>query len=146
MAVFFDYFSAPDDRAAASALAEGPEDAGFDTVYVKSIDPAVLLGQAVALLLREPFSRIDEYPRFCDPVTPPEEENTFVLTVPDEVRDALADATRERLAEICIPWSQAEEFYGPADPDWLTGFLNELAAVAVRARPLGHRLYCRVLV
>ncbi|SCK57150.1 hypothetical protein H181DRAFT_05359 [Streptomyces sp. WMMB 714] len=146
MAVFYDYFSAPDDRAAASAFAEGPEDAGFDTVCVKAIDPAVLLSQAVALLVREPFSRVIEYPRFCDLVTSPEAENICVLTLPDEMRDALAAAPCERLAEICIPWAQAEEFHGATDPGSLADFLNELAAVAGRARPLAHRLYCRVLV
>lgn len=144
MGIFYDYFSAPDDQAAASAFAEGPEGAGFDTVPAKAIDPAVLLGQAVALLVREPFSQVAEHPRFCQLVTSPEAESVWIVTLPDEARDALAEALRERLAEICEPWSQAEEFHGDADPGSLADFLNDLAALAGRARSSAHGLYCRM--
>ncbi|MFE3206441.1 hypothetical protein [Embleya sp. NPDC059237] len=146
MGIFYDYFSASDDQAAASAFAEGPEDAGFDTVCVKTIDPAVLLGQAVALLVREPVSRVVGHPRFGHLVTSPEAESVWIVTLPDEVRDALAEAPCERLAEICIPWSQAEEFHGCADPGHLADFLNELAALAGRARSHGHGLYCHMVL
>lgn len=144
MSTFHDYFSAPGDRAAASAFAEGPDDAGFDTLRVKTIDPGVLLGQAVALLIREPVSRLTGHPRFVHPVTSPEAESTWIVTLPDELRDALADAPSERLAEISVPWSQVEEFYGYADPGYLADLLNELAALAGRARSHGHGLYCRM--
>lgn len=77
-------------------------------------------------------------------MTSPEAEGTWIVTLPDELRDALADAPRERLAEISVPWSQAEEFYGYADPGYLADFLNELAALAGRARSHDHGLYCRM--
>ncbi|MER5555143.1 hypothetical protein ABT001_26310 [Streptomyces sp. NPDC002793] len=144
MSTFYDYFSAPDDQAAASAFAEGPEDAGFDTLRVRTIDPAVQLGQAVALLIREPLSRVTGHPRFVHLVTSPEAESTWIVTLPDELRDALADAPSERLAEISVPWSQAEEFYGYADPGYLADLLNELAALAGRARSHDQGLYCRM--
>ncbi len=144
--IYYDYFSAPDDQAAASAFAEGPDDAGFDTVCVKTIDPAVLLGQAVALLICEPVSRVTGHPRFVHLVTSSEAESTWIVTLPDEVRDAMADAPCERLAEISIPWSQAEEFYGCADPGDLADFLNELAALARRARSHDHGLYCHMVL
>ncbi len=144
VSTFYDYFSAPGDQAAASALAEGPDDAGFDTLSVKTIDPAVLLGQAVALLIREPVSRVTGHPRFVHLVTSPEAESAWIVTLPDELRDALADASSERLAEISVPWSQAEEFYGCADPGTLADLLDELAALAGRARSHDRGLYCRM--
>lgn len=144
MGILYDYFSAPDDQAAVSAFTEGPEDAGFDTVRAKTIDPAVLLGQAVALLVREPLSRVTGHPRFCHLVTSPEAESVWIVTLPDDVRDALVEASGERLAEICIPWSQAEEFHGDAVPGLLADFLNELAALAGRARSHAQGLYCRM--
>ncbi|MFH9606664.1 hypothetical protein [Streptomyces sp. NPDC017448] len=144
MGVFFDYFRAPGDQEAASAFAEGPDDAGFATVCVKTIDPAVLLGKAVALLMREPVEAVIRHPRFAHLVTSPEAESTWIVTLPDEVRDALAEAPRELLAEISVPWSRAEEFYGAADARHLADFLDELAALARAARSHGHGLYCRM--
>ncbi|MFD7746275.1 hypothetical protein ACFV2V_11985 [Streptomyces sp. NPDC059698] len=144
MGVFFDYFRAPGDREAASACAEGPDDAGFATVWVKTIDPVVLLGSAVALLMRTPVEAVVGHPRFAHLVTSPEAESTWIVTLPDEVRDALADAPRELLAEISVPWSRAEEFYGAADARHLADFLDELAALAEAARSHGQGLYCRM--
>ncbi|GAB2488741.1 hypothetical protein [Nocardiopsis aegyptia] len=144
MSTFYEYFGAPGDQAAASAFAEGPDEAGFDMLRFKTIDPAVLLGQAVALLIREPVSRVTGHPRFVHLVTSPEAESTWIVTLPDELRDALADAPPARLAEISVPWSQAEEFYGHADPGHLADLLDELAALAGRARSHDHGLYCRM--
>lgn len=145
MGILYEYFSAPDDQAAA-AFADDSEDAGSDTVRVKAIEPAVLLGQAVALLVREPYSRVAGHPRFCHPVTSPEAESVWIVTLPDQVRDALVEASGERLAEICIPWSHAEEFHGDADPGRLADFLDELAALAGRARSHAQGLYCRMVL
>ncbi|MQS16533.1 hypothetical protein F7Q99_31170 [Streptomyces kaniharaensis] len=56
----------------------------------------------------------------------PEEESAWVVTLPDELRDGLADAPSRRLAELAVPWSAADDGYG--DPAHLTAFLEQLAA------------------
>ncbi|MFI6444273.1 hypothetical protein [Kitasatospora sp. NPDC050543] len=144
MGILYDYFSARDDRAAASAFAEGPADRGFDTVPVKGVDPQILLGRAAALLLDQPLALVTTHARYGRLVSDPDAESVWILTLPDDLRDALADAGGERLAAVAGPWSRAEEFSGEGDPVDLAGFLDQLAALARRARAAGRGLYCRV--
>ncbi|MET8624633.1 hypothetical protein ABZW30_12905 [Kitasatospora sp. NPDC004669] len=100
----------------------------------------------MALLLAEPFSQVIAHPRFGALVSDPQEESAWVVTLPDELRDALADAPSWQLAGLAVPWSGAKEFHGYGDPAHLTAFLEQLAALARRARSNRHSLYSAIFL
>ncbi|MGH3392297.1 MAG: hypothetical protein ACRDOO_25785 [Actinomadura sp.] len=145
MGNLYDYFAAPDDAAAASTfdLLGGPAAGGFDTVAVKGIDPVVQMGTLEELLTGRSYDEIAEDPRQGADVREGSDETAHgVLTLTGSLAAALADADRQRLAEVAEPWAETEEFWGDADPEILTGVLCELAELARRARDRGHGLYC----
>jgi hypothetical protein len=146
MGNLYDYFAAADDEAAASAfdLVGGPSAGGFDTVGLKGIEPVVQMGTLEELLTGRPYDEIIQDPRQGGDICHREDDGEHgVLSLTDSLAAALADADRQRLAEVAEPWSETEEFWGDADPDILTDVLWELAELARRARDRGHRLYCR---
>jgi hypothetical protein len=142
MGNLYDYFSAPDDAAAATTFDGGPGAAGFPTLDVKGIDPFLQLGGAEALLLGRPVEVVIGHPRAGHLVSESTEDCPWVVTLTDEFRDALAAATPDVLAEVALPWSRTEEFGEDCDPEPLADFLGRLAELARGAREGGHRLYC----
>ncbi len=175
MGVLYDYFAADSDEHAATAvdLPGGPGGAavqaparrgglfrrrqepveppsaaetGFDVVSVKGIEPVVQLGTLEELLTGRPYDDIVADPRSGEAVAVRHGGELLVLTLSDTLVAALATATDSRLAEVAVPWSRTEEFWGEGDPDELTDFLRDLSALARRAQERGQRLYCWVCV
>ncbi|GHF79353.1 hypothetical protein [Streptomyces griseosporeus] len=146
MGNLYAYFSAPGDDTALTAhgLDGGPEAAGFPTLLVKGVDPYVQLGAVESLLTEVPYDDIVERPRFNDLLSSPEADSRWLLTLTDELRDALATAPPERLRQTAPHWARIEEFGGEADPEDLAVFLTNLAALATGARKAGEHLYCLV--
>ena len=145
MGNLYDYFSAAADDAAASTadLVGGPAGGGFDTLATKGIDPVVQMGTLEALLTGRSYEEVIRNPRQGHAFPPSAEATEHgVVTLTDSLAAALADADRRRLADVAVPWSVTEEFWGQADPEILAGFLGELSDLARRARDGGHRLYC----
>jgi hypothetical protein len=83
-------------------------------------------------------------PRFAQLISDPEAESSWLLTLTDELRDTVATALPDRLREVSEPWSGITEFPPGMAPEDLFDFLGELAELAIRARSIGHRLYCLV--
>ncbi|MCX4763009.1 hypothetical protein OG562_18895 [Streptomyces sp. NBC_01275] len=147
MGNIYDYFSAPDDEAALAAQERGgPEEAGLPTLSAKGIDPCVELGKGQSLLTGLAYDDVVKLPRFADLLGDPEGANGILVTLADELRDALATATPELFRQVAEPWSRIEEFPPGMYPEDLVAFLTELAEMAVRARSEGHRLYCVIFV
>ncbi|MFF9626264.1 hypothetical protein [Streptomyces griseosporeus] len=146
MGSLYAYFSAPDDDTALTAhgLDGGPDEAGLPTVQVKGVEPYVQLGMAESLLTDVPYDDIVERPRFNDLLSSPDADSRWLLTLTDELRDALATAPPERLRQTAVPWARIEEFGGDAAPEALADFLTSLAALADGARKTGGHLYCLV--
>ncbi|WP_351235031.1 hypothetical protein [Streptomyces sp. NPDC002133] len=142
MGNLYQYFSAPDDASALTAFEAGPKGAGFQPLDVNGMDPYLLVGAAEALLVDRSFEEVAAQPRFNSLLSDPEADGTWVVTLTDQLRDALAEASAERLAEVAVPWSLTEEFDGSADPGMPADFLERLAAVARPARSQSHGLYC----
>jgi len=146
MGVMYDYFSAPSDEVAATALDRigGPDNPSedtpplppFDTVATR-IDSSVVLGMLEALLTGREYRDVtlSKTVRFED------DGERSVAALTDSISAALADASDEQLTAVAVPWSQIEELRG-ADLDSLTFGLGELAKLARRARSKGERLYC----
>ncbi|WP_370414168.1 hypothetical protein [Streptomyces fradiae] len=140
--MLFDYFAAPDDATALDAFEEGPEAVGLATLPTKGVEPAVLLGRAEALLRDLPYETVAAQPRQAGLLSDPEDGAVFLLTVTDELRDAIRTAGRERLADVAAEWARAEEFHVGADADELASWLGRLGELA----DPGLRLYCRIVV
>lgn len=141
MGNLYDYFAAPDDVTAAPTLADAPDTRQFEVLGVKGIDPVVQISTLEALLRDISYEEVIANPR-AGMLVSPEAEEQWVVTLSDTVRDALADADRERLAQVAVPWSQTEEFGRGADPEALDAFLVTLAELARDARNRDHHLYC----
>ncbi|WP_326767162.1 hypothetical protein OG978_23865 [Streptomyces sp. NBC_01591] len=144
MGNLYDYFSAPDDPTALATFGQGVEAAGLPMLPVKGIDPYVQLGRAESMLTGTPYDDVTSLPRFNRLLSSPEDESRWLVTLTDELRDALAAARPGGFTAVAEAWSRIEEFGGECRPDELADFLNMLADLAeeARARPEPHRLYC----
>jgi hypothetical protein len=155
MGVLFDYFSAPSDEVAATAIsrAGGPSESSedtprlppFDTLQSTGIEPAVMLGKLEALLTGRDYKEIFDGPRAHKALAIEDDGEKVVETLTDELQAALAGADNERLAAVVVPWSEIDELKGAA-PEGLACWLGEFAELARRARNRGERLYCWVCV
>ncbi|MFJ2871949.1 hypothetical protein [Streptomyces sp. NPDC087298] len=144
MGNLYDYFSAPDDPTALAAFGQGIEAAGLPMLPVKGMDPYVQLGQAESLLTGTPYDEVTALPRFNRLLSSPEDESRWLVTLTDELRDALVAARPGGFTAAAETWSRIEEFGGDTPPHELADFLDALAGLAEEAQthPEPHRLYC----
>lgn len=171
MGVLYDYFSAPDDAAAAAVIdrdagpsgsgASAPVGGGFfarrrqpqapagpayPTVADTGIDPVVQCGTLEELLTGRPYEDVESDARWGQALAIRDEGERLVLTLTDGLVDALARAEADQLASVSVPWSTTEEFWGAGDPVALTRVLIDLSTTARDARARGETLYCWVCV
>jgi hypothetical protein len=153
-----DYFRARDG--ATAAVVDGPDWSGplfppegtepFDGVEAKWIDPYVVFPQLVAFVLDVPFDLDLVEPIW---VWSPEEEmgangspGSVVVQFGDDVRDALAGVSSERIPELADRWARIEEFSwssdGHGDVDYLSAVVRGLVGLSQRAQAAGEHLYC----
>lgn len=138
----YDYFAADDDAAAAATLEHSPDPGRFDVLDVRGVEPAVQLATLESLLRGIDYEQVKADPRRCALISDPHSEDHWVVTVTDTLRDALADANAEQLAQTAIAWSATEEFRGQGDADLLADFLDRFATLARTAHNRSRRLYC----
>jgi hypothetical protein len=137
-----DYFIAADDDAARTAGVLGPIPAEFVTVEAKNLDPVVTLGTFAAILTGRDYDEVTAHPRHGHAITDTgPSADSFVITVPDDLRDALAAADDHLLARTARQWASTEELTG-FRPENLADFTKELAALAREAHAGGQHLYC----
>ena len=70
------------------------------------------------------------------------EDGPWIVHLSAELRDALADAQASRLPVVVERWVRTEEFWDQATATEVLPFLDEVTALAGRARQAGERLYC----
>jgi hypothetical protein len=134
---FTDYFLAPDDTIAVTALPDGgPVATDLPTVEAKNVDPVVDLGKLESLLTGVPYNEVLALPRQGEAVSDVSagEAEQLIVTVTDSLRDALATATPAALDDAGARLAAAEDLDGATD------FVRRLAGLAGRAG--GWRLYC----
>lgn len=146
MGVLYDYFAAPSDELAVTAVETGPVAVPFPAVQLKGIDPIVQFGTLEALLTGVDYDTVTTNPRWGRVLTLLDDGERVVVSLTDGVRTALADADAARLREVAEPWSRTEELDGWAEPDDLAAVLVELAALAGQASARGDQLYCWICV
>ncbi|WP_430332971.1 hypothetical protein [Rhodococcus sp. ACT016] len=171
MSVITDYFTAPSDEVAATAL-DGLIDVDPDVVtaddelnrasaeeasrpriraaasgtpvlHAKRIDPTVSLGRLEAVLTGRTYEEITAGPRRGSLVSAGEDGDCLVLTVADELRDALADLDSDAIAAAARAWV----FDEAAEPSEASApFLTALAELAAGAVARGDRIYCHIVI
>ena len=96
------------------------------------------------LLTGRPYEKIEQDPRWGQPLAVRDGGERLVLTLTDGLIDALAHADSEQLAAAAVPWSQTKEFWGTGDPEELTALLHDLSELAREARTSDKSVYCWV--
>lgn len=162
MSAILDYFTAPSDRHAAAAL-DGLVDLDPDTIdaneaprpriqmaasgtpvlQVKGVEPVVALGRLEAALTARPYEDVASGARFGSLVAMSDDGDSLVLTVTDELRDALAELDADGVAAAARVWAIDEEGEPSEESVPVLSAFVELSAGAVHR---GERVYCRVIV
>jgi hypothetical protein len=154
MGVLTDYFRAPSVAAVQEQMAQrdgGPlvsedsQSSAFDGVELKGVDPAVTLGRLAAFAMDTAYSS----DLFEDRLIWPEggEQDTehlgpWVVALDDRTRDTLAGVPAQRVPDLAERWAAIEEFRGVITVDGLRSAVEQLTALAGRARDSGESLYC----
>jgi hypothetical protein len=118
----------------------------YDTVSLKGIDPFIQLATLEELLTGRPYADVVADPRSGHVVESRDDGERLISTITDSLTEALIEAKDEDFMQVAEPWSQAEEFWGQADPQALVEVLRDLASLAQRAQTNGQRMYCWVCV
>ncbi|GAA1544002.1 hypothetical protein GCM10009827_074710 [Dactylosporangium maewongense] len=119
---------------------------GFQVLEVKGLDPIVTLATLEELITGVAYDDIVEGPRAGADIASADDGERMVVTVTDELQQALARCSPDELARAAAAWARTEELGGDDDVEPLTVFLGELAILAREALGRGERLYCWVCV
>ncbi|MER7001378.1 hypothetical protein [Streptomyces sp. NPDC000410] len=145
MGALFGYYAAADDEDAVRAVVREdgqPIGTGYDSFTVKGIDPVVELLPAEVLVTGRTADAIQADPRHGHLVGMVGDGGVVTLSLTDSFCDSLARVDLKQLGEVAHGWSASGVFNAESDPTGLTGFLEDLAALAKKATVRGHRLYC----
>lgn len=148
MGVLTDYFRARDDGEAARVTSHvgGPMHDGddghpaFDGVDAKGIDHAVVLGQLVAMLRGVPWTPTVCGSRLVEEACVDLDEGPWVVVIDDAVRDDLAAIAPAAVPALAARWAGIEDLR-LAEPSVIQPVLEDLIALARRARDAGEHLY-----
>lgn len=119
--------------------------AGVLALHMKGLDPLQLV-EVEELMTDVSYDVICERPRCRCVIAERDGGGTFVLTLNDELRNALAGATAERLAAVSVSWAETSGLVDQEDVNALEHLLGEFAMLAREARAIGAHLYCWVCV
>ena len=151
MSVLYDYFRAPSVTAVLQQmeLREGgplvsADDAAFDGVELKGIDPPVALGQLIGFVTDRPWDASLVSDRLIWPAGDAADEHMgpWVVALDDPARDALAGIPAERVPALAERWARIEEFGGLVPAADLGAVLADLIGLAGRARRESDSLFC----
>ncbi len=170
MSAILDYFTAPSDQHAVAAL-DGLVDLDPDTIdaneapcgsldvatrpwiqvaasgtpvlQLKGVEPVVALGRLEAALTGRPYEEVASGARRGSLVAMSDDGDSLVLTVTDELRDALAALDADGVAAAARVWAIDEEGEPSEESVPVLSVLAELSAGAVNR---GERIYCRIIV
>jgi hypothetical protein len=110
----------------------------LDAVAGKGFEPEVMLRTLQSLLTGVPYDELPE----GQLLAMEDEDGPWIMQLSEELRDALADAQPSRLPAVAEQWVRTEEFWDQAAATEVLPFLDEVTALARRARQAGERLYC----
>ncbi|MEU4366488.1 hypothetical protein [Micromonospora chersina] len=150
MGVLYGYFRAADDAAAVRLMDEldgGPVavsgDGGtVDAIDLKGIEPTVTLGKLVSFVRGVDWE--------VDTIVSgllwsgDEQEGPWLMSIDPDTRDTLASIDDAQAPELSARWGRIEELAwgGPPADDEMLPVIEQIAALARRARDAGENLYC----
>jgi|EndMetStandDraft_8_1072994.scaffolds.fasta_scaffold174705_2 hypothetical protein len=142
MSIIIEFFTAPDDTAAAGIVDRGPTGA-FGSLSCGNFDATEAVIEWESIFTGQSFETLvsaDE-PRMV--VDPDEGDGPLVFVASGALQGALADAAPARLAEVGELWIAERAEDGEVfDPEMVGELLGDLADLARTARERGHSLYC----
>ncbi|GAA2599790.1 hypothetical protein GCM10010399_33220 [Dactylosporangium fulvum] len=147
MGVLYDYFRAADDASAIKLIEDlvgGPagNSSTVDAIDLKGIDPTVTLAELVCFVrgIEWNVNVVEEHLVWSRA----EAEGPWVLSIGDDVRDALASITEAQMPSLSARWGRTEElaWHGPLPDDTMLPVIENISALARRARDAGDHLYC----
>ncbi len=149
MGVLYDYFRAPSAAEVRRHLDEhdgsSPVPATFDGIELKTIDPAVILGQLVGFAIGQEWGLDLVNERLIWPEGAEQDmeyQGPWASSLDDRARDVLAGIPADQVSDLAERWAAVEEFGGYADPEFLREVVADFVALAARAREHGESLYC----
>ncbi|GGR89041.1 hypothetical protein GCM10010169_36650 [Micromonospora fulviviridis] len=150
MGVLYDYFRAADDAAAVRLMEEldgGPvavsgDGAAVHAIDLKGIEPAVTLGKLVGFVRGVDWDVdlvVVELLWSGD-----EQDGPWLMSLDRATRDTLASVDDAHARELSARWGRIEELAwgSPLADDEMLPVIEEIAALARRARDAGENLYC----
>ena len=140
MGLLIEYFAAGSDDAAAATIDGGPSAAGFAVLDEWAIEPSIQLANLEEVLTGRDWQAIAADGDGI--VESRDGGEQLILRLSERLASALVAADADELARAAEPWSQAEEFYGQADPEMLTEFLGALAGLVRQAGARGEHVCC----
>jgi hypothetical protein len=144
MGVLYDYFVASSDDDAAAMLEDGA-DGELSVLELKGLEPHDLL-DVEALLTGVSVDAICERTQFPRIIAALDDNHKVVMSLNDELRDALAGASAGELAAVALSWARTYALVDREDVDALADLLGEFAMLAKEARVDSAHLYCWVCV
>lgn len=156
MGVLTDYFRAP-GRVNVLESVNGVQhwsyrDGGFDGIELKAIDPRVLLGKLVAVIVGVDWSPdlVEDtpvYPSENPPDSEPRDDDPWatgpwITELSIGARQKLASVDTDRIAEVASVWAESEEFGGYMDAETAAVIIEEFRGLALRAEAADELLYC----
>lgn len=132
MSRIVEFFVAPDDGAAATAVGHGPD--GDEVAQYGNFSPSIAMGEweiAFGIVHGD------------GPRTLAQDSGRFITVASASLQAALAAATQEQLTEAAVRWAELRADDGEEiDPEFASDILSEMASLARTATKRGHRLYC----
>ncbi|MGW3327667.1 hypothetical protein [Streptomyces virginiae] len=115
---------------------------GHDSFVVKGVDPVVELLLAEVLVTGRTADAMGSDPRHGHLVGTVGDGEVVTLSLTDSSRDSLAHFDRKQLGEVARGRSASSVFSTPPDLSGLTGFLEDLSALAGSAFPRATYVGC----
>lgn len=143
MSTVIDFFVAPDDTSAATALEVRPGPA-HESLSVGNFDVEEAVVEWECLLVGGTFADLVDAgePRT---VAERDEDECLVFALSPRLRAALAAAEESRLRDLALSWVEWRARDGEVfDPEIAHGIVGDLAALAGRAGRHELGVYCRV--
>ncbi|MGQ4381084.1 hypothetical protein ACN6K9_005044 [Streptomyces sp. SAS_267] len=143
MSTIVEFFTAPDDAAAALVLWTGPPHP-FESLSFGNFDPEEAAVEWECLLAGGSFEDLVEAgePRL---VAGQDDDGCVVFAFSPRLFAALAEAERPELDDAAASWAALRAEDGEViDTDIASVILGDLAALARSARLQGRAVYCRV--
>ncbi|MFG3603175.1 hypothetical protein [Micromonospora chersina] len=150
MGVLYDYFRAVDDTAAVRLMDEldgGPvavsrDGPAVDAIDLKGIEPTVTLGKLVSFVRGVDWE--------VDTIVSgllwsgDEQDGPWLMSIDSATRDTLASIDDTQVPRLSARWGRVEELAwgGPLPDDEMLPVIEQVAALARRARDGGENLYC----